>query len=147
MNAQDFVTTTTKQTLGSGSQDTIGLCFDGKFVKVESQQMLQLDIEIHYLSLFLSSSLQLDFLLTYLQTLPKALVYNVQDALTLISQPSDQPEQSKCIRKTSSVLISLDLLDSRGSSVSKTENCVLSCLKSREHLQIFLGLYGDFSLI
>jgi len=51
------------------------------------------------------------------------------------------------IRKTSSVLISLDLLDSRGSSVSKTENCVLICLKSRERLQIVLGLYGDFSLI
>jgi hypothetical protein len=51
------------------------------------------------------------------------------------------------IRKTSSVLIFLDLLDPRGSSVSKTENCVLICLRSRERLQIVLGLYGDFSLI
>jgi hypothetical protein len=45
------------------------------------------------------------------------------------------------------VLISLDLLDLRGLSISKTENCVLICLKLRECLQIVLGLYGDFSLI
>jgi hypothetical protein len=55
--------------------------------------------------------------------------------------------RAKYIRKMSSVLISLDLLDSSGSSISKTENCILICLESRERLQIVLGLFGDFNLI
>jgi hypothetical protein len=74
------------------------------------------------------------------------------------SQQDDNPEpqqhdgqvamdDQQVIRKMSSVLISLDLFDSSGSSISKTENCILICLESRERLQIVLGLFADFNLI